>query len=153
MPVPPKPPGTRRRRNVQGVKPDHQLPISGRKGRIPKPPLPLGASGEAFWRAAWRTPQACTWHDGVTYSLARLAQLIDEYDQAQFVDERNKLGVRMEKGFIEFGLTPRAMSSLHLFVVDDEKADAVYQPAEPTAAAVDDDEFEMRRRLKEARTG
>jgi len=53
------------------------LPPAGRKGRPPKCPYELAAAGDAWWRWAWRTPQATQWDPGSLYVVGRRAQLED----------------------------------------------------------------------------
>jgi hypothetical protein len=35
----------------------------------------LNSAGLAWWKWAWKTPQACAWDDGAVYTVARRAQL------------------------------------------------------------------------------
>lgn len=53
------------------------LPKAGRKGRPPTCPYDLASAGEAWWRWAWRTPQASQWDAGSHYLVGRRAQLED----------------------------------------------------------------------------
>lgn len=53
------------------------LSPAGRKGRPPKCPYDLAAAGDAWWRWAWRTPQATQWDAGSLYTVGRRAQLED----------------------------------------------------------------------------
>lgn len=69
-----------RRRNAPTI-PTTDLPAGGRVGRVP--PLPrrirLGPAGKAWWRWAWRTPQAAAWDGGGFLELiARRAGLEDD---------------------------------------------------------------------------
>lgn len=66
-----------RRRNAPTI-PTTQLPAGGRKGAAPKCPYQLAASGKAWWKWAWSTPQAHAWDVGALYVVARRAQLEDE---------------------------------------------------------------------------
>lgn len=74
----PLPQTNRRRRNAPTI-PTTSVPVSGRKGPIPRPPkwIPLGDAGTAWWRWAWRTPAACSWSLGDVTFVARRAQLED----------------------------------------------------------------------------
>jgi hypothetical protein len=65
-----------RRRNQPTI-PSTSLPKGGRKGPIPKCPLELGDAGRAWWRWAWRLPQATRWDAGARYFVARRAVLED----------------------------------------------------------------------------
>lgn len=66
-----------RRRNAPTI-PGTDLPVEGRKGRIPVCPYDLAAAGAAWWRWAWRTPQSTRWDAGSLYLVARRAQLEDD---------------------------------------------------------------------------
>lgn len=144
-----KPASQRRRRNAPTI-PTTRLPRSGRQGRVPRCPYELGAAGKAWWRWAWRTPQACAWDEvGHLYVVARRAQLEDDLrtlesssldlgldqildpDVAEGVKAvvstlkrmaAGKLNVAGEMRQIEdrLGLTPQAMARLHFEIVDDE---------------------------------
>jgi hypothetical protein len=84
MPGPlPKP--DKRRRNAPTV-PTTRLPAAGRAEGAPKCPYRLGGAGRAWWRWAWRLPQAAAWDDGGLYGLARRAQLEDEMASLEAVD-------------------------------------------------------------------
>jgi len=75
----PLPDPQRRRRNAPTI-PTTNLPIAGRQGRAPRPPrwLELGKAGTAWWRWAWKTPQACAWDPGDEVMIARRASLEDD---------------------------------------------------------------------------
>lgn len=75
----PLPSENARRRNSPTI-PTTNLPVSGRKGRPPKPPeaYALGKAGAAWWKWAWTLPQAMAWDAGAFYSIARRAQLEDD---------------------------------------------------------------------------
>jgi hypothetical protein len=68
-----------RRRNAPRI-PTTSLPSTGRKGAAPRPPKAyvLGDAGTAWWRWAWKTPQAAAWSAGDLYFLARRARLEDD---------------------------------------------------------------------------
>lgn len=85
MPGPlPKPDA--RRRNKPTI-PTTDLPAQGRKGSAPKCPYPLAKAGSAWWKWAWKLPQAAAWDDGALYAVARRAQLEDSLAALEFVDE------------------------------------------------------------------
>jgi hypothetical protein len=80
-----------RRRNAPTI-PTNNLPAGGRlddtgkAAKIPRCPYALGKAGKAWWRWAWRLPQAAAWDDGSHYALARRAQLEDEMAALDRVD-------------------------------------------------------------------
>jgi hypothetical protein len=80
----PLPEKNRRRRNAPTI-PTTNLPASGRVGRSPRCPLALGKAGRAWWRWAWKLPQAVAWSDGDHYAIARRARLEDDVEALEFV--------------------------------------------------------------------
>ena len=150
MPPGPLPNPDRRRRNAPTI-PTTNLPASGRKGRIPKPPLELGDAGSAWWRWAWRLPQACGWSVGDFAMIGRRASLEDDLAALAKVDsldaiellsaekasevreliERlaglaaNKLAVCREARELDdrLGLTPKGLAALRWKIVDDAPAE------------------------------
>lgn len=118
MPGPlPKPAGQRRRNNPPTI-PTTELPASGRAGSVPKPPrwIPLGPAGSAWWKWAWKTPQAAAWAPGHEVALARRAALEDDVESSRLplVREMRELDDR-------FGLTPKGMAALRWQVVADKE--------------------------------
>lgn len=138
----PLPQPTRRRRNAPTI-PTTTLPATGRPGPAPRLPksVELAAAGAAWWRWAWRTPQAAAWSTGDLYAVARRAQLeddlaalrdvegldwdelgqvIDEWQQFKAVARSlaslvgGKLAIIREVRELEdrLGLTPKAMAQL-----------------------------------------
>lgn len=85
--MPPLPDPNRRRRNVPTI-PTTNLPRSGRPGPVPRPPkgYDFGDVGKAWWRWAWRLPQACGWSPGDLYLVARRARLEDDIAARATVD-------------------------------------------------------------------
>jgi hypothetical protein len=81
-------PNPKRRRRNPPVIPTTELPVSGRKGRPPKPPetYRLEQAGKAWWKWAWGTPQATAWDSGAFYVIARRAQLEDDLDALDLND-------------------------------------------------------------------
>jgi hypothetical protein len=79
MPPTPKPPGQRRRRNLDQPKWKH-LPAEG--NQAPAPELPgddwLGSTLE-WWATIWASPMATVWVDADVDGLARLACLRDAF--------------------------------------------------------------------------
>jgi hypothetical protein len=106
----PLPSQTRRRRNVPTI-PTTSLPASGRAGKAPSPPrwVKLGPAGLAWWRWAWKTPQAAAWANGTEVVVARRASLEDDLaavdvglnlDVADLVDvEPNEATATVEAAF------------------------------------------------------
>lgn len=80
----PLPDKNRRRRNAPTI-PTTNLPASGRPGRAPRCPLALGDAGRAWWRWAWKLPQAVAWSDGDHYAIARRARLEDDVEALEYV--------------------------------------------------------------------
>lgn len=68
-----------RRRNAPTV-PTTRLPASGRSGRVPAIPgsYDLQTAGKAWWKWAWKLPQAAAWDTGALYVVARRASLEDD---------------------------------------------------------------------------
>jgi hypothetical protein len=73
----PLPQSEKARRNAPTI-PTTKLPAGGRKGRAPTCPYSLEKAGKAWWKWAWRQPQAAGWDDGALYSIARRASLEDD---------------------------------------------------------------------------
>lgn len=116
----PKPPDARQRRAAVTGNPVRRLPASGRTGPIPKAPVPLGTDGRRWWRWAWRTPQALTWHAGTTETLVKRAQLEDRFANAptdQDMARATALILRLDDAL---GLTPVGAAKLHFTFVEDE---------------------------------
>jgi hypothetical protein len=74
----PLPDPNARRRNKR--KPNTPLPIDGPIDKPPKCPYKLGKSGKAWWKWAWKLPQAAAWDDGSIYFVARRASLEDDLE-------------------------------------------------------------------------
>lgn len=83
----PLPSATKRRRNASTIT-SSVLPSKGREGRAPTVPrsYKLGPAGRAFWRWAWKLPQATKWDGGTVYAVARRAQLEDDLAAVNFND-------------------------------------------------------------------
>lgn len=78
MPRGPLPDPNRLRRNAETI-PSTRLSAAGRKGAVPKPPgtVQLGDAGMAWWKWAWKLPEACAWSSGQVYIAERRASLED----------------------------------------------------------------------------
>lgn len=75
MPGPlPKSEDERRRRNAPTI-PTTNLPVSGYRGPIPEPTVPLGELAEKLYSKAWRTPEAASWHESDADLVAEWAAL------------------------------------------------------------------------------
>ena len=93
----PLPNPQRARRNAPTI-PTTDLPVGGRSGRVPPVPswLKLGRAGSAWWKWAWRTPQAAAWAKGHESFVAKRAQLEDDLaalEQVDGLDVRDLLGL------------------------------------------------------------
>jgi hypothetical protein len=125
----PKPDARAQRTAVAENSVAQRVPVTGRVGRPPSCPLPLGAAGQRWWRWAWSTPQATRWNKGFMEPLARRASLEDAYEQASKADnpflERSRLLPTMLRMDSAFGLTPDAAASQHLVFVDEPQAPKV----------------------------
>lgn len=173
----PLPDENARRRNAPTI-PTTRLPIGGRK--TPPPKLPPGATlgkvGTAWWRWAWRTPQACAWAPGHEVVVARRAALEDDLAALAEVDGldfdgligeewadvrravqrvaslatgRLQICKEMRELDDRLGLTPKAMAALRWAIVDDQPAPKTEPTPTPTALGVTD-LTERRRRLVDA---
>lgn len=98
------------RRNAPTI-PTTNLPVTGRVDEPPAVPqwVVLGDAGLAWWDWAWHTPQAAGWDDGVLYFVARRAQLEDDMDALQLVDDAFDLAEMLEIPATEL---TRRMSSI-----------------------------------------
>jgi hypothetical protein len=93
----PLPDPNRQRRNKPAI-PTTSLPSRGRRGPVPKPPAgyDFGRRGAAWWKWAWKTPQAAAWSAGDLYVVARRAMLEDEMDVLARVDSSMDLAELLE---------------------------------------------------------
>ena len=151
MPRGPLPDPNHRHRNAPAI-PTTNLPASGFKGPIPRPPkwVPLGRAGTAWWRWAWRTPAAAAWSTNDHPMIARRASLEDDLaalaavegldaDEAAATDKAaelkllvqrlaslvtGRLSIVKEMRELEkgLGLYPKAMADLRWKVADDSPA-------------------------------
>lgn len=83
----PLPKPNARRRNAPTVA-TTKLPAGGRPGRAPTVPKPyrLGEAGRAWWKWAWKQPQAVHWEAGHLYVVVRRSLLEDELDALDQAD-------------------------------------------------------------------
>lgn len=140
----PLPNPQRARRNAPTI-PSTDLPAGGRRGAVPKPPkwVELGPKGLAWWRWAWRTPQAAAWSSGHEAFVANRARLEDELDVEADSKQRLALLKECREGDDRLGLTPKSLAALRWRIVADEA------PAEGAALpAASAQSGERRQRLK-----
>lgn len=112
------------------------LPHGGRKGRVPKPPtwVTLGKAGDAWWKWAWRTPQATQWDASTEPLVARRAALEDQWNRPFYDKDGNETAppASLMKSILDLddrlGLSPKALAQLRWVIGDavseDEKPDA-----------------------------
>jgi hypothetical protein len=147
----PLPDKNRRRRNAPTI-PTTNLPVGGRRGRVPSVPswTRLGKAGRAWWRWAWSTPQACAWAPGHEAVIARRAALEDDLAAVGEVHSLDALDLLAAEDAKELrfligtlaglatgrlaicremrelddrlGLTPKGMAALRWTIVDDGTA-------------------------------
>ena len=121
----PKPDARRQREAIARAQSANRVPVAGRLGRPPNPPIELGEDGRRWWKWAWSTPQACKWHKGFHESLARRASLEDEYAKATSSPDLSaapRLLAFMIRLDDAFGLTPLGAAKQHIVFVDEEPA-------------------------------
>ena len=129
MPGPlPKPAGQRRRSNAPTI-PTTNLPCRGRTGTVPRSPIKLGPAAQAWWKWAWKTPQAAAWDVGNANFIARRANLEDLLATAD--DPKSELAVlrEMRERDDRLGLTPKGRLALRWSIVDDEPKPEAGAPA------------------------
>lgn len=151
----------RQRRNAPTI-PTTKLPAGGRRGPIPNPPewIELGRAGQAWWKWAWRTPEACAWDKGQLVKVAHRASLEDDLVailRAEEVDDMlhnlgDALFLREAKAVVghlaalvtgrlnvlgkiadiddKLGLSPKGRDALRLKVVADSDYYGVKKPPE-----------------------
>lgn len=165
----PLPDPRRRRRNAPTI-PTTGLPVGGRTTPAPRLPawVELGPAGRAWWRWAWRTPQAAAWAAGHEGMVARRAALEDDLAALGAVESldlldvlgedaralkaelvrlagqaSHRLAVHREMRELEdrLGLSPKGMASLRWEIVADPP------PADPYAQ----DEVARRRATRRER--
>lgn len=112
----PKPDDQRRRRNPPTI-PTTALPAAGFTGPIPRAPkwIELAGAGRAWWRWAWRTPQAAAWGPGDLVVLARRASLEDDMhslDVAADIDVPALLAMEESKRTRELDWLIRRLAAL-----------------------------------------
>lgn len=114
----PLPQQTRRRSNAPTI-PTTNLPCRGRSGPVPRSPIKLGSAGQAWWKRAWKTPQAAAWDAGNPDFIARRAHLEDTLVTAE--DTKTELAVlrEMRERDDRLGLTPKGRLALRWSIVDD----------------------------------
>lgn len=124
MPPLAKPPGQRRRRNVDQAQ-WNKLPSEGRKGRAPKlPEREWLKSTVGWWQTIWSSPMATVWLDADVESLVRLAILKDEFMRG---DMNSSSLPAMQQLEDRFGLSPKARRALQWEVQQSEHQAKVVQ--------------------------
>lgn len=118
----PKSKATRQRRN--SVAGEQQLPMSGRKGRAPKWPLPEDPDVSILkrWRELWRLPQAIVWDDLQNYREVARYVLVEAAIDRQLLSGEDPSGAltgELRQAGDRLGMTPRALRSLGWDVSDD----------------------------------
>ena len=117
---------------IKPTVPTMDLPVEGRRGRCPTPPVwcHLGPAGLAWWKWAWFTPQAAAWSTGdlvavahravVEDVLADLVRIEDADGEAVVAAGRAKLSAIREASSLDdkLGLSPKAMAQLRWKIVE-----------------------------------
>lgn len=129
MPVPPKDPAQRRRRNAATGK--VLLPAGGFAGDVPR--WPLVVDEPVVWAELWASPQAAAWAQmGLARVVARYAVLLLDAElptaTAPLLSEVRQLEDRL-------GLNPKAMRSLLWEVSSDEVAEKRTVKVSPAQSA------------------
>jgi hypothetical protein len=119
MPPTPKPPGQRRRRNVEQSK-WRELPRAGRTGEPPAlPDRPWLARTVAWWETAWQSPMATAWEDADVDGLVRLAELKDLFARGDAPATALSAMQQLED---RYGLNPKSRQQmLWMIPGEDEK--------------------------------
>lgn len=142
-PVPRRPQERRRRNIVEPGKADRALPVNGRRGRPPKPPVALGSAGQALWVRLWSSPQATVWHRSDADGVAKRCQLEDMLAEGD--GDRLKVMAQIQTWEDRWGFNPRALAQLHMWIEGDGPPPA---DKKPTRDVVD-----IRDRMREIVTG
>lgn len=131
MPATPKPPGQRRRRNVDQPQ-WKQLPAEGREGDAPvlpaKRPAWLKPTRE-WWVRAWASPMAAVWLESDLDTLIRLARLMDEVNRDPSTASLHAQVTSLED---RLGLSPGARRRLQWEVSQAESKRESSKPATVT---------------------
>src|SRR5262245_41226560 len=135
MPTTPKPPGQRRRRNVQQQQ--WRTFSKARAGAVP--PLPKrtptwSRSTVAWWRRVWRSPMATAYLDVDVGALHRLAELVERGARGELGGSQLAAMTQLED---RFGLTPKARQILswQVLAADGPQAPAASSTSSATAPA------------------
>jgi hypothetical protein len=111
MPATPKPPGQRRRRNVD--QPTWRaLPADGRKGKpppLPRSEPPWSTATRDWWKGIWASSMATAWLPSDVPTLVRLARIVEADNRGEAT-----VGLLAEARQLEdrFGLSPMARRRL-----------------------------------------
>src|SRR5687768_527177 len=112
MPVPPKDPSQRRRRNKDRTQdPLLRLPASGRSGPAPAWPLTRMQAGEkSLWGYLWRLPQAVAWESlRCERVVARYCRMCIRAESPEAARSDSSEVRQLEE---KLGLTPMALLKL-----------------------------------------
>lgn len=116
MPPTPKPPGQRRRRNVEQSK-WRSLPSAGRAGAAPslppKKPAWLKRTRD-WWAEIWKSPMATAWEPADVDGLVRLAELKDQFARGKAPATALPAMQQLED---RYGLNPKSRQQM-LWMID-----------------------------------
>lgn len=143
MPVPPKDPALRQRRNKATTR--AELPAEGSRKGKPAPPLPRrGAddpewhkSTRRWWRVIWASPMASRWLKADIEALYFVAELVDAFNYRPTAS----LAAEIRHQQAGFGLTP----------IDRRRLEWTISDTEEKAAAGEESPARKRRRAEDPR--
>lgn len=129
-------PNGRSRARAKSTYEQNALPAAGRKGAVPKPPdwVTLGEAGMAWWRWAWKTPQAVKWSKADYPLIARRASMEDAFYALTDEPPSASLMKAMLDMEDRLGLSPKALAQLRWVIVDDPSS--FRQKAGPTGEVI-----------------
>ena len=128
MPLPPKPPHLRQRRNR--VSTNATLPASPRHVRAPTlaKDREWQRSTRQWWADVWRSPMATEFAATDRHALLRLAYLVDHFALSQGTDVKLASEIRQQEQ--RFGLTPLDRRRLQ-WTLPDAQSTPVAEATEP----------------------
>lgn len=105
MPVPPKHPSTRARRNKTSTN-----AILTSEHDVKAPPLPRGVDWhpmtKVWWKDIWESPMAPEFVKADNHGLFQLAMLTNDFWKAESPSQRSSLAAEMRQQGQRFGLSP-----------------------------------------------